>query len=220
MCFIEAGARSRSPASPVGVTPETSSQEELQRLVLGVTERRDLLARALDLASFVPVGESRSVDPCECSVMRRAGPLSDYGTLSGSRQSLSTVACSVRSDGCSSVADRDDSAYGAGADVAAAAPDSEDERYLLCPEDFMPPQTDSSEEDEDDSVDPLGEAQGVADIDGFKWTLYPDEAYVDPYKEDSESDSDTRSIIITHVLPAAEVERRRRLFAGILIDLD
>ena len=193
--------------------------------MLGVTERRDLLARALDLASSsIPVEDSR----CECSVMRRAGPLSDYGTLSGSRQSLSTVACSIRSDGsCSSslMDHRDDSAYGAGPAVhadadavpAAAVADDYDERFLLCPEDFMSVQTDSDEDSE--VADPLGEAQGVAEIDGFKWTLYPDEAYVDPYQEDSESDSDTRSIILTHVLPAEEVQRRRRLFAGSPVDL-
>ena len=81
----------------------------------------------------------------------------------------------------------------------------------------MSVQTDSDEDSE--VADPLGEAQGVAEIDGFKWTLYPDEAYVDPYQEDSESDSDTRSIILTHVLPAEEVQRRRRLFAGSPVDL-
>ena len=120
--------------------------------------------------------------------------------------------------------EHDDSAYGGAyarhyTDEASEVDISDDVEaplsLLLCPEDVMSVTSDTASVEE---ADPLSREE--LERHGFKWVFYPDEAYVDPYKEDSESDSDTRSIIITHVLPAAEVERRRRLFAGIPIDLD
>ena len=120
--------------------------------------------------------------------------------------------------------EHDDSAYGGAyarhyTDEASEVDISDDVEaplsLLLCPEDVMSDVSDSASPEE---ADPLSREE--LERHGFKWAFYPDEAYVDPYKEDSESDSDARSIIITHVLPAAEVERRRRLFAGIPIDLD
>ena len=175
--------------------------------------------------------ESDPSSPSLLLLLPPVGPLSDYGTLSGSHSSLSTVACSVQSEDESSplVEEHDDSAYGGayarhytdeasevdisdGIDISdgVEAPLS----LLLCPED-MSATSDSASVEE---ADPLSREE--LERHGFKWVFSPDEAYVDPYKEDSGSDSDTRSIIITHVLPAAEVERRRRLFAGIPIDLE
>ncbi len=46
--------------------------------------------------------------------------------------------------------------------------------------------------------------------------LYPE----DDYKENTDTDSDARSIIITEVVPAVEVERRRRRFRGPLVELN
>ena len=99
-----------------------------------------------------------------------------------------------------------DSAYGG----AYARNYTDEASELLCPEDLMPVDSDP-ESAAAEEADPFSREE--LEKHGFNWTLYPDESYVDPCRvENSGSESDTGSVIVTHVIPAGEAELRRRRF--------
>ena len=78
-----------------------------------------------------------------------------------------------------------------------------EEQFLLSPSDFLSASADEATEAEED-------AETEPEIITLPETMTLD--YVDECKEDSDSESDTRSIVILSVLPPGEADRRRRLF--------
>lgn len=216
--------------------------------MLDAAERRANLARVVD-GLPQRVQETSLACCCAChSMVRRllSSPLSGYASGGASFDGGSSVPQSEVVGCCGDdapnrkrlVLEHDDSAYGGAyarnysdgseiddsfhlsSDYPGCSPCNghvldPDAEHLLCAEDFM----DAESEDEADiDTDIMSEGESDGDVKPYGGFLYPDVS--DEYKEYSDSESDTRSVVVLRVVPGYVAEEQRRKILAVITNLE
>jgi len=233
-------------AAPLAASTPLSHADR-RRLMLAAAERRANLARVVE--ELPRQVDSTTLDcRCACHSMLRhllTSPASGYGS---GASNCSTVPQSEVSGCCGEdasnrrklVLEHDDSAYGgsysrhysdgseyegsldATCNSSGCSPCNghrldPDAEHLLCAEDFVDSEVEEvSNYDTDVDVDLVSDEE--SEVKPYAELILPD--FGDEYKEYSDSESDTRSIVILRVVPGHIAEERRRKVLGFVTNLE
>lgn len=237
------GAAPLASSTPLG-------HADRRRLMLAAAERRANLARVVEeLPHRVRATSLACCCACHSMVQRLlTSPTSGYGSGCASVSSCSTIPQSEVAGCCGEdasnrrrlVLEHDDSAYGGSysrnysdgsnlddslytpCNTSGCSPCNghnlePDADHLLCAEDFMDPELEEASDAETDiDIDLVSDDE--SDVKPYADLILPDLG--DEYKEYSDCESDTRSVVVLRVVPGHIAEERRRRVLGYITDLD